>query len=96
MRSWYGTVQRSIVQSDSGRRLNFVESKPPPLKIARVEHPNLLLSEICSYADRLGELEFVEAMKTETFVHRSRIAASAAEVYDWHAMPGALEKLTPP
>jgi len=32
----------------------------------------------------------------ETFVYRSRVAASAAEVYDWHALPGALEKLTPP
>ena len=35
-------------------------------------------------------------MKTETFVCRSRIAASAAEVYAWHALPGALEELTPP
>lgn len=35
-------------------------------------------------------------MKTEIFTHRSRIAASAAEVYAWHDLPGALEKLTPP
>ena len=35
-------------------------------------------------------------MKTETFVRRSRISASAAEVYAWHASPGALERLTPP
>jgi ligand-binding SRPBCC domain-containing protein len=35
-------------------------------------------------------------MKTEMFIHRSRIAASAAEVYAWHALPGALEWLTPP
>ena len=35
-------------------------------------------------------------MKTETFVRRSRIAASAAEVYAWHALPDALERLTPP
>jgi len=35
-------------------------------------------------------------MKTETFICRSRIAAPAAEVYAWHALPGALERLTPP
>jgi ligand-binding SRPBCC domain-containing protein len=35
-------------------------------------------------------------MKTEAFVRRSRIAAPAAVVYRWHALPGALEKLTPP
>jgi ligand-binding SRPBCC domain-containing protein len=35
-------------------------------------------------------------VKTETFIRRSRINASAAEVYAWHAMPGALERLTPP
>ena len=35
-------------------------------------------------------------MKTETFVHRSRIAAPAADVYSWHALPDALERLTPP
>jgi ligand-binding SRPBCC domain-containing protein len=35
-------------------------------------------------------------MKTEIFIHRSRIEAPAAEVYAWHALPGALEKLTPP
>jgi ligand-binding SRPBCC domain-containing protein len=35
-------------------------------------------------------------MKTEIFIRRSRIAASAAEVYAWHALPGALELLTPP
>jgi ligand-binding SRPBCC domain-containing protein len=35
-------------------------------------------------------------MKTETFVRRSRIDAPAAEVYAWHALPGALERLTPP
>ena len=34
-------------------------------------------------------------MKTETFVRRSRIQASAHEVYAWHASPGALERLTP-
>jgi len=32
----------------------------------------------------------------ELFVHRSRIAAPAAEVFRWHARPGALERLTPP
>jgi hypothetical protein len=37
-----------------------------------------------------------EFMKTEIFVRRSRIEASAAEVYAWHALPGALEALTPP
>jgi ligand-binding SRPBCC domain-containing protein len=35
-------------------------------------------------------------MKLETFIHRSRIAASAADVYAWHASPGVLERLTPP
>jgi len=35
-------------------------------------------------------------VKTETFVRRSRMEASAAEVYAWHALPEALEKLTPP
>ena len=35
-------------------------------------------------------------MKTETFVRRSRIAAPATDVYAWHALPDALERLTPP
>jgi ligand-binding SRPBCC domain-containing protein len=35
-------------------------------------------------------------MKTEIFVRRSRIEVPAAEVYAWHAMPDALERLTPP
>ncbi len=35
-------------------------------------------------------------MKTEIFVRRSRMEASAADVYEWHALPEALEKLTPP
>jgi ligand-binding SRPBCC domain-containing protein len=35
-------------------------------------------------------------LKTETFIRRSRIGASAGEVYAWHALPGVLEKLTPP
>jgi ligand-binding SRPBCC domain-containing protein len=35
-------------------------------------------------------------MKTEIFIHRSRIEASAAKVYAWHALPDALEQLTPP
>ena len=35
-------------------------------------------------------------MKTETFVRRSRIGASAEAVYAWHALPDALEKLAPP
>ncbi len=32
----------------------------------------------------------------ELFVRRSRIAAPAAEVFRWHARPGAFERLTPP
>ena len=32
----------------------------------------------------------------ELFVRRARIAAPAAEVFRWHARPGALERLTPP
>jgi ligand-binding SRPBCC domain-containing protein len=35
-------------------------------------------------------------MKTQTFVRRSRISASAEAVYAWHELPNALEKLTPP
>src|SRR5260370_7682886 len=34
-------------------------------------------------------------MKTEIFIHRSRIEAPAREVYAWHALPEALERLTP-
>jgi ligand-binding SRPBCC domain-containing protein len=35
-------------------------------------------------------------MKTQVFIRRSRIEAPAAEVYAWHALPDALEQLTPP
>jgi ligand-binding SRPBCC domain-containing protein len=35
-------------------------------------------------------------MKTETFIRRSQMEASAAKLYAWHALPDALEKLTPP
>jgi ligand-binding SRPBCC domain-containing protein len=35
-------------------------------------------------------------VKTEIFIRRSRIEAPAAEVYAWHALPEALERLTPP
>jgi ligand-binding SRPBCC domain-containing protein len=35
-------------------------------------------------------------LKTEIFIRRSRMNAPAAEVYAWHALPGALERLTPP
>jgi ligand-binding SRPBCC domain-containing protein len=35
-------------------------------------------------------------MKTEIFIHRSRIEAPPADVYAWHALPDALEQLTPP
>lgn len=35
-------------------------------------------------------------MKTEIFIRRSRIEAPAQLVYAWHALPGALERLTPP
>jgi ligand-binding SRPBCC domain-containing protein len=34
-------------------------------------------------------------MKTATFIRRSRMEASAADVYAWHASADALEKLTP-
>lgn len=30
------------------------------------------------------------------YVHRSEVAAPARAVFDWHARPGALERLTPP
>jgi len=35
-------------------------------------------------------------MKMDVFVRRTRINAPAAEVFRWHARPGALERLTPP
>ena len=35
-------------------------------------------------------------MKTELFVHRTRLEVPAAEAFHWHARPGALERLTPP
>jgi ligand-binding SRPBCC domain-containing protein len=34
-------------------------------------------------------------LKTETFIRRSRIEASADAVYAWHALPDTLERLTP-
>jgi ligand-binding SRPBCC domain-containing protein len=33
---------------------------------------------------------------SELFVYRSEMPASAEEVYAWHMLPGALQKLTPP
>jgi ligand-binding SRPBCC domain-containing protein len=45
---------------------------------------------------RHGIAPRVYNMKTETFIRRSRIDAPAEEVYAWHALPGALERLTPP
>lgn len=33
---------------------------------------------------------------SDTFVQRSRIEASTEKVFEWHARPGALERLTPP
>lgn len=35
-------------------------------------------------------------MGSESFSKRTRLAASADEVFAWHARPGALERLTPP
>lgn len=35
-------------------------------------------------------------MKSQQFVRRTRIAASAEELFAWHAAPGALQRLTPP
>lgn len=35
-------------------------------------------------------------MPTRQFVKRSRIAAPVARVFQWHELPGALEKLVPP
>jgi ligand-binding SRPBCC domain-containing protein len=37
-----------------------------------------------------------DEMKTQIYVRRSRFNASAADVYAWHALPDALERLTPP
>jgi ligand-binding SRPBCC domain-containing protein len=37
-----------------------------------------------------------ETKLTEVFNYRSRMPASAEEVYGFHAEPGALERLTPP
>lgn len=35
-------------------------------------------------------------MKTDTFIHRTRIQCSATESFRWHARPGAFQRLTPP
>jgi uncharacterized protein len=35
-------------------------------------------------------------MAVRTFVRRTRIQAPAEQVFRWHEMPGAFEKLTPP
>src|SRR5579863_8067318 len=35
-------------------------------------------------------------METETFVKRSRLEASAHDVFQWHLRPGAFERLSPP
>jgi uncharacterized protein len=35
-------------------------------------------------------------VRTESFVYRSRIAASADDVYQWHLRSGAFERLVPP
>jgi uncharacterized protein len=35
-------------------------------------------------------------VKHEIFMYRSKIEATAAEVYAWHARPDALQRLTPP
>src|SRR5450755_2917909 len=51
---------------------------------------------MCAPAHQNGISLRGDSMKTETFVRRSRIHASAAEVFAWHALPGALERLTPP
>jgi ligand-binding SRPBCC domain-containing protein len=37
-----------------------------------------------------------EGLGSELFVRRTRIAAPAADVFAWHARPGALARLTPP
>src|SRR5512134_3414770 len=37
-----------------------------------------------------------KVLSSELFVRRTRIAAPAADVFAWHARPGALERLTPP
>ena len=38
----------------------------------------------------------MESPLSEEFVYRSRMKASAETVYRWHALPDALQKLTPP
>jgi ligand-binding SRPBCC domain-containing protein len=50
----------------------------------------------CFAANSPAERISKQKMKTEIFIRRSRIEASAADVYAWHALPDALEKLTPP
>lgn len=35
-------------------------------------------------------------MKTETFIQRTPLAATAAEVFGWHERPGGLDRLIPP
>lgn len=51
---------------------------------------------MCATSQPNGISSQGDSLKTETFIRRSRIDASAAEVYAWHALPGALERLTPP
>lgn len=38
----------------------------------------------------------LSGMTRQTYTHRTRIEASAEEVFRWHAQPGAFERLTPP
>lgn len=38
----------------------------------------------------------IHAVKTDTFVYRSRIAAPADDVFNWHMRPGAFLRLVPP
>lgn len=41
-------------------------------------------------------MQGLNGMNTKIFVKRSRINAPGSAVYDWHAQPGTLERLTPP
>jgi ligand-binding SRPBCC domain-containing protein len=73
-----------VSQSRSGATGYCTVCRRPASAFRRAYH---LIIEMCSNKDD---------MKTETFIRRSRIDAPAAEVYAWHALPGALERLTPP
>jgi ligand-binding SRPBCC domain-containing protein len=78
----------SLVISNNGSGTKTIGCRPTPSRCGNAFYS---LLGICARVSRQGR-----KLKTEIFIHRSRIEASAAAVYAWHALPSALEKLTPP